>query len=562
MLDGCTPWPEETAARYRAEGWWRGEDLSSLPQEWAARSGERTALVSAAGRLSYRELEERISRTAAGFAGRGVRRGDRAVLQLPNSADFVIVAFALFRIGAVPVFSLASHRSVEIGHLARLSGARWYIGPSLYRGFDHLAMATRLLAEIDGLEGVFVTGEIPLGARAPEVVQLEEVDGEPPASWPPADPSDVAFFLLSGGTTALPKLIPRTHDDYTYQVRAVAQVCGLGPDEVYLAALPVEFNFTWGCPGVVGTLALGGTVVIAEDPTADDCFALIEQEGVTITSLVPSVAQVWLETLEWADDVDLSSLQVVQIGGARLHPELAARVGPGFGCRLQQVFGMAEGLLSMSRPDDPAELVVHTQGTPISPGDEVRIVDESGAECAPGDVGELVVRGPYTLRGYYQAPEHNARAFTPEGFYHSGDLARITPEGQLVIEGRIKDVIIRGGDKISAAEIEAGLLAHPQLAQAALVGAPHELLGEQSYAFLVAAGAQRPTLAEVKDVLRRSGLADFKLPDRLEYVEELPLTPLRKIDKKVLAAAAADPHASRRWAPSPVRTTHLRGAVR
>ncbi len=166
--------------------------------------------------------------------------------------------------------------------------------------------------------------------------------------------------------------------------------------DVYLAALPVEFNFTWGCPGVIGTLHKGGTVVLADDPGADDCFSLITREKVTVTSVVPTVAHLWLEAREYLDD-DLSTLRLMQIGGARLQPELAARIEPELGCRLQQVFGMAEGLLSMSRLDDPVERVIATQGRPVSPYDEIQIVD-----------GELLARGPYTLRGYYNAPDHNA----------------------------------------------------------------------------------------------------------------------------------------------------------
>jgi len=549
MLDGCTPWPAETAAHYRSTGLWRGTDLGSLPRAWADTYGSATAVVAGAERISYAELADRVDRRAAGFVREGVRPGDRIVLQLPNVALFVEVAFALFRAGAKPVFSLTSHRAQEVRHLCELSGASGYVVPGVFRGFDHTALARQLAAELPALRRVFVmdgTG----GTDAEGVVPLERVDAEP-LPLPANDPSDAAFFLLSGGTTALPKLIPRTHDDYAYQTRTVAQLTGLGSGSVYLAALPVEFNFTWGCPGVVGTLSSGGTVVLAPDPTADDCFRLIEEERVTLTSVVPTVARLWLEERQWSD-ADLSSLQVLQIGGARLEPELAARITPELGCRLQQVFGMAEGLLTMSRPDDDPHSVLYTQGRPVSDADEVRIVDASGATLPAGATGELLTRGPYTLRGYYRAPEHNARAFTEDGFYRTGDLAAITPEGRLVVEGRIKDVVIRGGDKIAAGEVEAHLLAVPGIAAAAVVPVPDELLGERIYAFLVGRDepGEAPPLSVLKAALQQRGLADFKLPDRAEYVADLPLTPLGKIDKKVLSAAAADPARSRDWGPT------------
>lgn len=533
MLDGCTPPDERIAAAYRANGYWLGENLSALLRSWARRHDGKTALVQGATRLSYRDLDARVDRLAAGFLRHGIAPGDRVVVQLPNSVEFPAVCFALFRLGAVPVFSLTSHRASEIRHLCEISGAVAYALPASHRGFDHLSAALALREELPTLKQLFVLGEVPPGVDA---TPLEEVDADP-VELPEPDAADVAFFLLSGGTTALPKLIPRTHNDYAYQTRTAAQVNGLTEQDVYLAALPVEFNFTWGCPGVIGTLRAGGTVVLAEGPTADDCFRLIEEEGVTFTSLVPTVAQLWLETAEWSDH-DLSTLRTVQIGGAPLSPELAARVGPGLGVRLQQVFGMAEGLISFTRDDDPLEAVVATQGRPISPGDEVRIVGEDGAELPLGATGELHTRGPYTLHGYYRAEEHNKVAFTADGFYRTGDLARLTPEGHLVIEGRIKDVIVRGGDKVSAGEVEGHLLTHPAVARAAVIGVPDEYLGERICAFVVADG-QPPSLRDLKEALQVRGLAEYKLPDRLELVDAFPLTGLGKVDKKVLAAGLA-----------------------
>ncbi|MEU3771859.1 AMP-binding protein [Streptomyces sp. NPDC032472] len=533
MLDGCTPAGEELAAAYRANGYWRGENLSALLRSWARTYDGKTALVHGTTRLTYRALDAWVDRLAAGFRAHGMAPGDRVVVQLPNAPEFPAVCFALFRLGAVPVFSLTSHRANEIRHLLEISGAAAYVLPARYRGFDHLGLGLALREELDALRHLFVLGEVPEGCGA---VPLDAVDAEP-VELPEPDPADVAFFLLSGGTTALPKLIPRTHDDYAYQTRTAAAVNGLTGEDVYLAALPVEFNFTWGCPGVIGTLGCGGTVVIADGPTAEDCFKLIEEEGVTFTSLVPTVAQLWLETAEWSS-YGLQTLRTVQIGGAPLSAELAARIGPGLGVRLQQVFGMAEGLLSFTRADDPEEAVLTTQGRPISPGDEVRIVGEDGTELPLGATGELHTRGPYTLHGYYRAEEHNRTAFTADGYYRTGDLARLTAEGRLVIEGRIKDVIVRGGDKISAPEVEAHLLTHPAVSRAAVIGVPDEYLGERICAFVVAEG-EPPSLPGLKQALQERGLADYKLPDRLELVEEFPLTGLGKVDKKALAAGLA-----------------------
>jgi 2,3-dihydroxybenzoate-AMP ligase len=256
-----------------------------------------------------------------------------------------------------------------------------------------------------------------------------------------------------------------------------------------------------------------------------------------MTSVVPTVVHAWLEAAPQTAH-DLSSLRLIQIGGAPLHREVAERIGPAFGCRLQQVFGMAEGLLTFTRDDDAPETVLTTQGRPLSPADEIRIVDGAGADLPVGQTGELLARGPYTLRGYYRADEHNARAFTADGFYRTGDLARLTDTGELVVEGRIKDVIIRGGNKISAAEVEGHLLTHPAVDRVAVVPVPDLYLGERVCAYVRPAGAA-PTLDALREALRDRGVAGYTLPERLEIVTELPLTGLGKIDKKALAADAA-----------------------
>lgn len=555
MLEGCTPWPGEWARRYRTAGHWRGENLADVLSAAAAAHGDRTALVQGRRRLTHAELDRRVARMAAGFVRQGIAAGERVVVQLPNVPEFVIVCFALFRMGAKPVFSLVSHRAHEISHLVALSGAVACVVPGTYQGFDHTRLALDLVSEYDTLRKVFVldpaaqdpAAQDAAGAPVGVLVALDEVDAEP-APLPGPDPSDVAFFLLSGGTTALPKLIPRTHDDYTYQTRAAADLLELGPDDVYLAVLPAEFNFTWGCPGVVGTLRSGGTVVLVDTAIADECFETIERERVTFTSLVPTVAQLWLEAAEW-NTADLSSLKLVQIGGARLPRSVAERVTPVLGCRLQQVFGMAEGLLSYTRADSPQETVLTTQGRPLSPDDEVRIVGPDGDDLPPGGTGELLARGPYTLRGYYRAPEHNERAFTEDGFYRTGDLARLTEDGALVIEGRIKDVINRGGDKVSAGEVEEHLMAHPSVAEVAVVPVPDPYLGERIGAYVVPDGPP-PGLRELKEALHAAGLAGYKLPDWLAIVEKLPLTGLGKVDKKTLVADAADRIRAAENAPS------------
>ncbi len=526
MLEGCVPWPDELAQEYRRAGYWTGDTLGELSRRWARDYGGRIALVAADRRWTYRELDARADRLTAGLHRLGIGTADRVVVQLPNTPEFVVLCLALFRLGALPVLALPPHRHNEITYLCRLSEAVAYVIPDIHMGFDYRALATEAQAAAPTLRHILVAGD------PGPFTSLATVDAEPLRTTPALDPGDVALFLLSGGTTGLPKLIPRTHDDYAYNVRASAELCGLDQESTYLVALPIAHNFALGCPGALGALSVGGKIVLADNPSPDEAFPLIERERVTITALVPPLALLWMDAADWSPE-DLSSLRLLQVGGAKFAREAAARVAPALGCQLQQVFGMAEGLLNYTLPDDPEETVLSTQGRPMSGGDEIRIVDENDEDVNEGEIGELLTRGPYTLRGYYRAPEHNAKAFTPDGYYRSGDLVRRATSGHLIVEGRVKDLINRGGDKISAEEIENNALAHPNIHDIAVVAMPDRLLGEKACAYVVPRGAA-PTLGELTSFLRTRGLAAYKLPDRLEVIAVLPRTGVGKINKREL----------------------------
>jgi 2,3-dihydroxybenzoate-AMP ligase len=545
-LAGVTGWPDELALRYREAGYWRPETLDGLLRSWVARSGADVALVDGGPtthRLTYAELDERVESTARGLRALGLAREDRVVVQLPNTPDFVVVLFALLRLGAVPVLALPAHRALEIGHLVELSGAAGYVIPERHDGFDHLALAGEIAGEIDRAR----PGSLHVVVAGGDPGPFTALDALPPGRqdpWPDVDPAEVAVLLVSGGTTGRPKLIPRTHQDYAYNARASAEVCALGPADVYLASLPVAHNFPLACPGLLGALGVGARVVLAPEPGPDLGLGLVEREGVTVTALVPPMARMWVQAAGW-DRRDRSSLRLLQVGGAKLDAELAARIPPALGCAVQQVFGMAEGLLNYTRLDDPPDVVTGTQGRPLSADDEVRVVDRAGRDVPPGEVGELWTRGPYTLRGYYRAPEHNATAFSPDGFYRSGDLVRRLPSGHLVVTGRVKDVINRGGENVPAATLEEHLLDHPDIAAAAVLGQPDAYLGERVCAVVVLAeGAeQAPRPTRLREWLGARGLARFYAPDRVVARPSFPLTAVGKVDKRALAAELAEERA-------------------
>ncbi|MCU1294658.1 MAG: dhbE [Bryobacterales bacterium] len=530
VLTGCVGWPDELAARYRDLGYWRSETLGDLLHEWAELYGDAIALVAGPKRWSYRQLDEWADRLASGLHRRGIRSRDRLLVQLPNLAEFLPLCFALFRIGAIPVLALPPHRESEILHLAGLAEVVAYVLPDRHAGFDHRDLARRARSQIPSIREVFVIGD------PAEFTAFADLDDDP-VRFPTPDPADVALLLPSGRTTNLPKLIPRTHDDYAYNFRASAVVCGLNPASRYLVALPIAHQFTLACPGALGTLHAGGTVVMAPSPSPDDTFPLIESERITITALVPPLAHLWMDMAELVD-ADLSSLSLLQVGGAKLEREAACRVRAVLRCGLQQAFGMSEGLVNLTRLEDPDDVINDTQGRPISDADEIRIVDAADHDVAEGQTGELLTRGPYTVRGYYRQKEYNDCVFTDNGYYRTGDLVRQLPGGHLVVEGRVKDVINRGGEKVPVVEVENHLLHYPSVDEAAVIGLPDTLMGERTCACVVFRG-DAATLPELIAFLRKRGVAAFKLPDRLELFDSFPRTELGRIRRERLADEVA-----------------------
>ncbi len=523
-------WPDDLAALYRAKGYWRGETFSQLLRDRVEATPDAVAVVGMDQRWTYGELLEKAETAAAGFLALGLKPGDRVVVQLPNLPEFLSVIFGLFRARLIPVYALPAHRSTEIVHFLRRAEASAYVVADRHEGFDYRVLARAVEAEVPELRHVVVVGE------AEEFASFDAFRADP-ASLPTedADPSDVAFLQISGGSTGLSKLIPRTHDDYLYSVRESAVISKLSASSVYLTALPAAHNFPMSSPGYLGALYIGATVVMSPSPSPDACFPLIEREGVTITGLVPPLALLWMQAAPRKTH-DISSLEVLLVGGAKFLPEAARRVRTELGCTLQQVFGMAEGLVNYTRLDDPESLIVETQGRPISPDDEILIVDDAGAPVAEGEPGNLLTRGPYTIRAYHNEPAANARSFTDDGFYRTGDVVRRTPEGYLVVMGRASDHINRAGEKISAEEVEDHLLAHPSVFDAAVVSVPDDYLGERICAFIIPNGAA-PRGVELKAWMRKRDIADFKVPDQIVFVEDFAVTAVGKVSRRELRAA-------------------------
>ncbi|HEJ7888089.1 TPA: (2,3-dihydroxybenzoyl)adenylate synthase [Serratia liquefaciens] len=527
MSIAFTPWPEALARRYRERGYWTDRPLTDIITRQA--KNDAIALIDPQRSLSYRQLNQLSDRLAAALLRRGIHSGDTALVQLGNVVEFYVTFFALLKIGVVPVNALFSHQRNELNAYAAQIKPALLIADRQHGLFGNDEYLTTFRAEHPSLRLVALRSE-EQGEQS-LASWLEEDCGDFVAAPTAAD--QVAFFQLSGGSTGTPKLIPRTHNDYYYSIRRSVEICHFDDETRYLCALPVAHNYPMSSPGVLGVFYGGGLVVFASDPDAGQCFRLIEQHQINVTALVPPAVTLWLQAIEeWGGCQQLASLKLLQVGGAKLGETLAARIPAEIGCQLQQVFGMAEGLVNYTRLDDDDQHILTTQGCPMSPDDELWVADDDGNPLPVGETGRLMTRGPYTFRGYYQSPDHNAAAFDKDGFYCSGDLISLTEDGYVKVEGRQKDQINRGGEKIAAEEIENLLLRHPEVINAALVSMPDELMGEKSCAYIIATSPLKPVV--LRRHLRAEGVAEFKLPDRFIQVETLPLTPVGKVDKKLL----------------------------
>lgn len=537
MLDGFVPWPASCVTGYRERGYWEDRVLGAVLGDAIRQHHAREAMVFKRERVAYGEMGRRIDLLARYLLDLDVQPLDRVVVQLPNWPAFVCVYFALVRVGAIPLMALLPHRQAEIRYFLAFTEAVGYAVPAGFPRFDYVALAAEMRQAVPTLRHVFVTGEpCPEGCVGLDRLPApRHTQGDLEARSAALDPMEPAVFQLSGGTTGLPKIIPRTHNDYVYNSKGFAAVHRMTDETVLLVVLPIAHNFALASPGIQGCFFQGGRIVLSDSPRADVAFPLIERERVTHLELVPTLLIQWLHDPSLARH-DVSSVRVINTGGQKLQPEvkrLAERRFPN--ATVQEVFGMAEGLLCSPRLDDPEEVRLETVGRPLCPDDEVRLVDEHGDDVPEGAVGEMICRGPYTLRGYYKSPEYNSRAFTPDGFYRSGDLMQRHPSGNLVVAGRVKDLINRGGEKISAEEVESLILAHPAVKNVACIAIPDAVLGERMCACVVLRPDGGLSLEALTRFLLEQGIAKFKLPERLEILDELPLVPgFNKVSKRAL----------------------------
>jgi non-ribosomal peptide synthetase component E (peptide arylation enzyme) len=543
--DRLVRYPGDLARRYRQAGLWGTRTIAGELHAVATAHPRREAVVALDGRMTYRELDESTDVLAAGLAGLGLVPGDPVLFQVTNRLGAVLAWYGVLKAGLVPVCTLAAHRGHEIGEISRRTGAVAHLVEAGTRGFDLAGFAAGQRRDHPTLRHLLVLGATGDTAGDAGGVAIESLGAgtEPRAARRVVediqrgiDPDDVAVFQLSGGTTGVPKVIPRLHAEYWYNAAAYARSWGWSPDSRVAHLIPVIHNAGIVC-AVHGPHSAGGCLVLGP-PDLDASLPLMARERATHVLLGHGHFQAVAEA---GFAAATASMTQVVLSGTKVPPALFDEL-EGRGLWSGQLFGMGEGLFLTTRPGAPREARATTVGTPLSPLDEIRILEPgSAAELPDGEVGELCCRGPYTVRGYFDAADHNTRAFTPDGFYRTGDLASVrTIGGQryVSIEGRIKDVINRGGEKVNAAEVELLLLRHPRITAAAAVAMPDPRLGERTCAYIVVQG-EPLTMAGIREHFTQLQVAKFKWPERIEHLTEMPRTQVGKLDKKFLQADIA-----------------------
>lgn len=540
-------YPPAAVRRYREAGLWADRTIAQEFHAIAGRYPGREAVVSREGRMTFAGLDRRTDQIAAGLLALGLEPGDPILFQVTNRLHSIVAWYGVLKAGLIPVATLAAHRRHEISQVSARTGAVAHLVEADAPGFDLVAFARQHQAGSPAIRQVLTAGA---RAAGPGLTRLEDLgrDADPAAARQAVeavqaglDPDAVAVFQLSGGTTGVPKVIGRRHAEYWYNARAYASRLGWDEQTRVAHLIPIIHNAGIVC-GVHAPHSVGACLLLGTPDAAASLPLLISEQVTDILvghAHYDAVADHGVASLA-------GSVRRMVLSGTKVPPELFSKI-EALGVWSGQLFGMAEGFFALTEISAPRQARLATVGTPMSELDEFRILGPGSEDELPdGVTGELCCRGPYTLPGYFDAAGHNAVAFTTDGFYRTGDLATVvTVDGirYLSIDGRIKDVINRGGEKINAEEVELLLLRHPAVRQAAVVAMPDPRLGERSCAYLVT-GERPVSLDEIREHLAALGVAKFKWPERVEWLGELPRSNIGKVDKKVLReriAAAVSP---------------------
>ncbi len=537
LLEGFTPYSKEDAEKYNKFRWWSGLAFGDILDRAADIHPEKEAFVDRKTRLTYGEARENTNKLAIGLMDLGIQPLDRVLVQLPNWHEFVFAYFALQKIGAIPVLLIDRYRQFEINHLTSLAGATSWIVASRYRKTDYVPIINDVLKECPGLKNVItVRGEgdqKPFSSleRLIAEAELTEHNLARLATRRP-DPMQVAHMGPTGGTTGAPKIVPRTHNSLTNGIEYCSQSWEQSNQDINLLAGPVGHDLTFSkC--LIGSIITMGKIIFL-DPTDDkEICDTIEREKITSIVWVPTLGQRLLQYGD-LDKHDLSSLKKMHSAGGASHPDLVKDVTEKLHMKFYNGYGATEGMTTITRTTDDLETICTTVGRPTCPYDTYKVIDKDGNELPPNTQGELVLKGPGVFTGYYNNPEENKEAFTKDGFFRTGDVVKIDEKGYITLTGRIKEMINRGGESISATEIERLINRHPDVAAVAVIPMPDPIMGERACAYIEPKAGAQLSFEEIISFLRGQKASVLQLPERIEFIDAIPYTGAQKLDKRFM----------------------------
>ena len=527
---------EDRIREYVSKGLWGEKTIGDYLDESVRKWPDKIAVVDARGKkLTYSQLDAMATRLALGFLELGFEKEDIVSVQLPNCVEYVCLYFAFAKIGVVFNMLNATYRHSEVKNILQFCETKAVFIPDQFRRFDFIGMHQEIKPELPNLKHIFVVGDrVPEDMESyaafsekkwEEQVPMARLDQRKPGA------NDLLTIIFTSGTEAQPKGVLHTHNTIIAAENSFAAALELTEEDVCFMPSPLT-HATGFAHGVNLPAMLGQKSVSLDVWEPEEALKMIEREKCTYSMGATPFLRTLFDCPNF-EKYDISSMRFFLCGGAPVPKELVME-GEKIGLKILPVYGLTESIPhATGRLSDPPEKIYGTDGRPC-PNVEVTIRDMDRRVLPVGEEGEEVSRGPHLCMGYFKRPDLNEKCFDPEGWFYSGDLARMNSDGDLIIEGRIKDIIIRGGQNISVKEVEDLLLGHPKIYNVAIVGMPDRKMGEKACAFIIPNDGETVTLEDVTSYLKEKKVAMFKLPERVEVVEAFPMTPSGKVQKYVM----------------------------